>query len=389
MIIGLVGKPASGKSSFFKAATLIDVKITGIPFTTIKPNIGIGYVVIDCCEGEFGVKCSPKHGMCKNGKRYVPVKLVDVAGLVPGAHEGRGLGNQFLDDLRQASALIHTVDASGLTDEEGKAVAHHDPAADVAFLEKEIDLWFASVIQRAIHKIGKPGGVSPGQSEMIQILAEQLSGLEVSKKHIDEALRVSSIADVEKFATALRKISKPILIAANKIDLLEAQRNFDQLKQKFAGTLVVPTSAESEIALKKAAEKNLLDYLPGHDFTITDKSKLSSAQLGILEKIQHDVIGKYGSTGVQTCLNKAVFELLNCIAVYPVSDHNKLTDKDGQVLPDVFLVPRGTTVKELAFKIHTSLGEKFIAGMDARTKRKLSADYELKNGDVVEIMHAK
>jgi len=389
MIIGVVGKPSSGKSSFFKAATLIDVKISPVPFTTIKPNIGIGYVVIDCCETEFGVNCKPKHGMCKNRKRYVPVKLVDVAGLVPGAHEGRGLGNQFLDDLRQASALIHTVDASGLTDEEGRMTVGHNPAKDIEFLEKEIDLWFASVIQRAIHKIGKPGGVSPGQSEMIKILAEQLSGLEVSKKHIDEALRTSSLVDVEKFATTLRKISKPIIIAANKIDLSEAQQNFEKIKQEFPGMIIVPTSADGEIALKKAVEKNLLDYLPGHDFTIIDKTKLSDAQIRILEKIREEVIVKYGSTGVQACLNKAVFELLNYIAVYPVSDHNKLTDKDGQVLPDVFLVPKGTTVKELAFKIHTSLGEKFIAGMDARTKRKLSAEYELKNGDVVEIMHAK
>jgi hypothetical protein len=387
MIIGLVGKPASGKSSFFKAATLIDVKITGIPFTTIKPNIGVGYVMVDCVDKEFGKQCKPNHGMCKDGKRYVPVKLVDVAGLVPGAHEGRGLGNQFLDDLRQASVLIHTVDASGLTDEEGKATVGHDPATDVAFLEKEIDLWFADVIKRAMQKIGKPGGVTPRQAEMIQILAEQLSGLEVSKQHIDEALRTASIADVEKFATVLRKISKPILIAANKIDLQEAQQNLEKLKEKFSDKIVVPTSAESEIALKKAAEKNLVEYLPGGNFKIPDSQKLSGAQLAILDKIQK-VIGKYGATGVQTCLNKAVFELLNFIAVYPVADQNKLTDKDGNVLPDVYLVPSGTTVKELAFKIHTSLGEKFIAGIDARTKRRLAADYVLKNNDVVEIAHA-
>jgi hypothetical protein len=343
--------------------------------------------MVDCVDKEFGKQCKPNHGMCKDGKRYVPVKLVDVAGLVPGAHEGRGLGNQFLDDLRQASVLIHTVDASGLTDEEGKATVGHDPATDVAFLEKEIDLWFADVIKRAMQKIGKPGGVTPRQAEMIQILAEQLSGLEVSKQHIDEALRTASIADVEKFATVLRKISKPILIAANKIDLQEAQQNLEKLKEKFSDKIVVPTSAESEIALKKAAEKNLVEYLPGGNFKIPDSQKLSGAQLAILDKIQK-VIGKYGATGVQTCLNKAVFELLNFIAVYPVADQNKLTDKDGNVLPDVYLVPSGTTVKELAFKIHTSLGEKFIAGIDARTKRRLAADYVLKNNDVVEIAHA-
>jgi len=363
------------------------VKITGIPFTTIKPNIGVGYVVIDCVEGEFGTKCKPNHGSCKNGKRYVPVKLVDVAGLVPGAHEGKGLGNQFLDDLRQASALIHIVDASGTRDEEGKATEGHDPEKDIEFLEKEIDLWFAAVIQKAVQKIGKPGGVAIGQAEMIKFLTEQLSGLEVSHKQVDEALQKSSLADVEKFATILREISKPIIIAANKIDLIQAQQNFEKMKTKHG--LIVPTSAEAEIVLKKAAEKNMLEYIPGGNFTILDPYKLSNAQLAILNKIQKEVIGKYGSTGVQICLNKAVFELLNYIAVYPVAEAGKLTDKDGNVLPDVYLVPKGTTVKELAFKIHTSLGEKFIAGIDARTKRRFAADYVLKNNDVVEIAHAK
>jgi ribosome-binding ATPase YchF (GTP1/OBG family) len=380
MIIGLVGKPSSGKSSFFKAATLIDVKITGIPFTTIKPNVGIGYVVIDCCEKEFGVKCKPNHGSCKSGKRFVPVRLVDVAGLVPGAHEGRGLGNQFLDDLRQASALIHIVDVSGTRDAEGKITTGYDPENDITFLEKEIDLWFASVIAKAVSRI-KP------QKDLLQVLTENLSGLEIEKKHIAEALEKHSLSDVNKFATELRKIAKPIIIAANKVDLKPAQENFEKMKDKHQ--LIVPTSAEAEIVLKKAAEKNMVEYIPGGNFTIIDASKINPAQLAALDKIQKEVIEKYGSTGVQICINKAVFELLDYIAVYPVADAAKLTDKDGNVLPDVHLVPNGTTVRELAFRIHTSLGEKFIAGIDARTKKRLAADYVLKNNDVVEIAHSK
>ena len=380
MIIGLIGKPSSGKSSFFKASTLIDVKITGIPFTTIKPNIGVGYVIIDCCEKEFGVKCNPNHGSCKDGKRFVPVKLVDVAGLVPGAHEGRGLGNQFLDDLRQASALIHIVDVSGTRDAEGKITSGYDPENDITFLENEIDLWFASVIAKAVSKI-KP------QKDLLQVLAENLSGLEIDKKHIAEALEKHSLSDVNKFATELRKIAKPIIIAANKIDLKQAQENFEKMKN--AHELIVPTSAEAEIVLKKAAEKNMLEYVPGEKFRILDASKISPAQLAALETIQKEVIEKYGSTGIQICINKAVFELLDYIAVYPVADAAKLNDKDGNVLPDVYLVPKGTTVKELAFKIHTSIGEKFIAGIDARTRKRLAADYVLKNNDVVEIAHAK
>jgi hypothetical protein len=386
MIVGLVGKPSSGKSSFFKAATLIDVKITGVPFCTIKPNVGIGYVIIDCVCKEFNLKCSPKTGYCKNGKRYVTIRLVDVAGLVPGAHKGRGLGNQFLDDLRQASALIHTVDCSGLTDPEGKPTVGHDPAFDIEFLEKEIDLWFASVIGRAVKKFERKIAVS-AKIDLVNILTEQLSGLEISRQHIEQALEKTSITDIENFAKFLRKTSKPIIVAANKIDLKPAQENFEKLKEK--KDAIIPTSAEAEIALKKAAEKKLIDYLPGNDFKILNQSKLESQQLKALETIKREVIDRYGSTGVQQCLNKAVFELLSYIAVYPVADANKLTDKDGNVLPDVFLVLKGTTMKEFAFCVHTELGEKFICGIDARTKRRLAADYQLKNNDVVEIAFAK
>lgn len=381
MIIGLVGKPSSGKSSFFKAATLIDVKITGIPFCTIKPNVGVGYIVIDCACKEFGVSCKPKTGYCKDGKRFVPVRLVDVAGLVPGAHEGRGLGNQFLDDLRQASALIHIVDASGTRDAEGKITSGYDPENDIKFLEKEIDMWFANVIKKASQKFGK------STTDIVQTISEQLSGLEVSRKQVEQTLEKVSITNIEAFATELRKMSKPILMAANKIDLESSQKNFEILKQKYNN--IVPTSAESEIALKKAMEKGLINYISGNNFTVPDLSKLAGPQLNALETIRREVIEKYGSTGVQQSLNKAVFELLNYIVVYPVEDENKFSDKQGNVMPDAHLVPNGTTALELAFRIHTDIGKKFVSAIDARTKRRLGKDYQLKNNDIVKIMTSK
>jgi len=384
MIIGLAGKTNTGKSSFFKAATMIDVEIADRRFVTIKPNVGIAFLIVDCVCKEFGLKCSPKNGKCEGGKRFVPVRLVDVAGLVPGAHTGKGLGSKFLDDLRQASALIHIVDFSGLANEEGEPAVGYDPGFDIEWVEKEIDLWFADVIGRALQKVGKVGS----KPELIQTLAEQLSGLEITKKQVEEALEKASYTDVQKFAACVRKISKPIIIAANKIDIKSSQENLERLKEKFKDLIIVPTSADGEIALKKAAERNLIEYLPGDDFKIVDESKMNEQQVKVLEKIK-EVVEKYGSTGVQACLSKAVFELLNYIAVYPVADANKLTDKDRNVLPDVFLVPKGTTVKELAFRVHTELGEKFICGIDARTKRRLAADYQLKNNDVVEIAFAK
>lgn len=378
--VALAGKTNSGKSSFFKAATMIDVEISNRPFVTIKPNEGVAYVTIECAGKEFGVKCKPKTGFCKNGIRHVPVKLWDIAGLVPGAHEGRGLGLQFLDDIRQASVLLHIVDFSGTTDSEGLPTENYDPEDDIKFVENEINLWFIDVIKRNIEKIKK---IPPGKAEILDVLQQQLSGLGATKEQLSQNLDECSISDVELFARKLREKSKPILIVANKIDLKKAQENFERLKVKYNN--IIPVSAESEIALKKAAEKKLIEY-DGRGFEIT--GDVDAAKKNVLELIKK-VVDRYDSTGVQECLNKAIFEILNYIAVYPVADANKLTDKDGNHLPDVFLVPNGTTMKEFAFKVHTQLGEKFITGIDAKTKMRLASDYKLRSKDVVSIVFGR
>jgi len=383
MQVGLVGKPSSGKSSFFKAATMIDVKITGVPFCTIEPNIGVTYVIVDCVCKKHNLKCSPKSGLCKDGKRFISVKLIDVAGLVPGAHEGRGLGNQFLDDLRQASCLIHTVDCSGRTDAEGKATSGYYPGNDVRFLAKEIDLWFKGIVERALSKFERKSGYS--KVDLLDVLTGQLTGLQVTKAQISQVLDKVGLGDTERFASELRKLSKPIIVAANKIDLPESEENLKKMREEFSDLTIIPTSAASEIALKTANEKGLIDY-DNNKFMIKDSSKVDSKQMSGLKFIEENILKKYGSTGIQECLNKAVFDVLDYIVVYPVADINKLTDKTGNVLPDAFLIKRGTTLKEFAFIIHTDIGEKFIGGLETKTKKKLGADYVLQNDDVVEIL---
>jgi len=154
MLIGIVGKANVGKSTFFKAATLAEVEIANYPFTTIKPNHGTGFVKVDCVDKEFNVKCNPRFGYCLDGKRFVPVDLLDVAGLVPGAHEGKGMGSEFLNDLNQADALIHIIDVSGSTNEKGEKVPilSYDPANDIKFLEKELDMWYLRLIEKGWEK---------------------------------------------------------------------------------------------------------------------------------------------------------------------------------------------------------------------------------------------
>lgn len=376
----------------FKAMTMIDVKISSVPFTTIEPNVGVAHVITDCVCREFNVQCKPNHGMCENGKRFIPVKLMDVAGLVPDAHLGKGLGNQFLDDLRQAAAFVHVIDTTGETDAEGRPTIGRDPEDDIKFLEKEIDYWFASIIERALKKFEREIAKA-GEADLGEILFAQLTGLEITKPQIEAALKETGAGKLDvkdseavlRFATALRKIAKPFVIAANKVDLSKAQENYERMKPKYAN--MVPTSAEAEIALKRADEKGVIDYFPGGSFTTSETATPEQAKA--LEFLKLRILEKYGTTGVQRCLDDAVFKLLGNIVVYPVANANKLSDTQGRVLPDAMLVPAGTTVRELAFRIHTDIGNKFVCGVDVRTKRRLAADYVLKDKDVVEIMTSK
>lgn len=376
--IALFGKPNAGKSSFFKAATLIDVKISPIPFTTIEPNKGIAYVSFDCACKEFNIKCNPQDGFCINGKRFAPIILWDVAGLVKDAHLGKGMGNKFLDDIRKAEALIHIVDLSGNTDENGNATENYNPENDIKFLEEEIDKWFLDILKRNLEKIKEEK-----KDKLIEKIYMQLSGLEIKKHDLIEIFNKFGLENLETFAKELRKRSKPIILAGNKIDLESAQKNYERLKSKYE---ILPVSSEYEIALKLANKKGLINYLPGNEFKIS--SNLSEEQKKALEKIEK-LIKKFGSTGLQNVLNHAVFNVLNYIPVYPVEDENKLTDSKGNILPNVFLVKSGSTVLDLAYKVHSDFGENFIYAIDVRKKMRIGKDYILKNKDIIKIVASK
>ncbi len=396
--LGIVGKPNTGKSTFFSAATLIPVDIANYPFTTIKPNRGIGYIRTPCVHNEFNIEDNPKNSLCLDGIRLVPVELIDVAGLVPGAWEGRGLGNQFLDEIRRADALLHVIDASGSTDCEGKICKQgsHDPLEDVKFLENEITMWMNQILKKDWSKMARTAG--SGKDDIISLLESRLSGLAIKRYHIIESLRKTdfnldkpehwSDHDIIQFLDILRNVSKPMLIAANKIDLPHAEENVERLKE--SGYQVVACSAEAELALRRAAEKGLIDYAPGDcKITVKNPEKLTLVQNRALEAIQEHILYKFGSTGVQETINTAFLELLQMIAVYPVENSEHLSDHKGRVLPDVYLVPYGTTARQLAYIIHTELGDSFIYGIDIRGKNRIGEDYVLKDRDVISIVSAK
>jgi ribosome-binding ATPase YchF (GTP1/OBG family) len=391
--IGIVGKPNVGKSTLYSAVTLASAEIASYPFTTIEANRGVAYVKAKCPHEEFNLTCNPKNSKCLDGIRYVPVKVIDVAGLVPDAHKGKGLGNKFLDDLRQAEALIHIVDASGSTDLEGNPVdvGSHNPLEDVKFLEHELVHWIKNIIFKDWRRMSRQ--IELDGKKIERAMAENLTGLGITDAHVALAFRDLDISekptqwsddDMLELAEKIRKYSKPMIIAANKCDIAPPE-NIEKLKA-LEDYIVIPTCAEAELALRRASNANLIDYqLGGETFNITAQDKLNEKQIKGLETIKH-ILESHKGTGIQNCVESAISKLLKRIIIYPVEDENKLTDHDGNVLPDVYLMPIGANAKDLAYKVHTELGDKFIRAIDARTKRVIGADHELKNNDIIKIV---
>ena len=378
MLIGIVGKPSVGKSTFFASATEVPVEISERPFTTIEPNHAVSYVAVECVDKEFGVQCQPRRGFCKKGKRVIPVELMDVAGLVPGAHEGKGLGNRFLDDLRKADVLIHVIDASATTNAFGERVVKgsYDPAEDILFLERELEKWVEGILKRHWARMVK---VYAHKGE--DALNEVISGLGV-KLEIKEDIR--GWGEEEIGALARRIVAKkPRLIAANKCDKEGALEVVKELRKRFPDKLIIPCSAAAELSLRTAAKKGYIEYLPGEgEFKVL--KTLTEAQKKALDFLQ-EVLERLGGTGVQRVLNSAVFDLLRYVAVFP-GGVNKLADSKGRVLPDVFLMPPHSTALDFAYAIHSDVGKGFIKAVDVRHKKAVGKDYILKHRDVIEVV---
>jgi ribosome-binding ATPase YchF (GTP1/OBG family) len=391
MLLGLVGKPSSGKSTFFKAATMSDVLIASYPFATIEPNHGMGYVRVDALCKELKVKCNPRTGFCTGETRFVPVELMDVAGLVEGASRGKGLGNKFLDSLRQADMFIQIVDVSGTTDREGKE-GKGDPVQDVKMLENELDKWYRNILSKVWDKLTRT--IQNTKQDFSKEIAKQFSGLKVKEEDIKETLIKLNLnpekptswseEDLANFARTLRHLTKPMLIVANKIDKGSSPENFERLKSEFPEILIIPCSADSELSLRQAANAGLIEYIQGESKFKINEEKINEKQKEALELINKNVLDKFGGTGVQEVLDKSVFELLEYIAIFPAG--SKLADSKGNILPDCFLLPKNTTALDFAYSLHTDIGDKFIKAIDVRTKQPVGKDHPLKNRDGIEIM---
>jgi ribosome-binding ATPase YchF (GTP1/OBG family) len=392
--IGLVGKPSVGKSSFFNAATMNDVPEGAYPFTTIDPSVGEAYVRVECAAPEFDETCTPSVGFCVDGVRFVPAQLVDVAGLIPGAHEGKGLGNQFLSDLNEADVLIHVVDFSGKTDVEGEPTEGHDPRDDIDFLEDELDMWYLGILEKGIARY--ESGYAGEEKHIEEDLAEQMSAFKIDKDRMKQVLLSQGLdldpetwddENREELAREIRKRTKPMVIAANKMDDPDAQANYEEIAADpdYEHLTFVPASAHAEKALKKADEADVVEYRAGDDdFEIV--GEISDEQRRGLEQIR-DFISAYGGTGVQQALEAALFDELGMIAIFPGSANGKKDEKG--VFRDCFLLPEGSTTEDFAYHIHTDLGEGLLHGIDCRASRQIGAGHVLSDRDVVELITTK
>ena len=391
MEIGLLGKANVGKSTFFAAATAADVPTGNFPFTTIDPNVGVAHVRTACA-------CASLEGFghdipeCRGGVRLVPVGLIDVAGLVPGAHEGRGLGNKFLDAARRADVLIHVIDAAGATDIQGQPVkpGEHDPAEDAEFVVDEFDRWFGDILAREWPRVAKES--EQKKHTISEGIARRFSGLGIREDQVVATLQSLDLytkkpsewagEDIGAFTRALRESTKPMLIAANKADLIGGA-----VPETIAGSPAVPCCAEADLLLTRAANKGVIAYESGGaSFTVSEAA--TPEQRRALDKVAA-ILGKMGSTGVQAALNEVVFGVLGMIVAYPVEDETRLCNKDGLVLPRALLLRRGSTALEMARLVHAELAEGFLHAIDCRTKQRIGADHEISHGDIVRIVSTK
>jgi ribosome-binding ATPase YchF (GTP1/OBG family) len=385
MLIGIVGAPNKGKSTLFSALTLNDVAIADYPFTTIDPNLGIAHATTECPCARMQKRCNARNSLCANGTRKIPVNVIDVAGLVEGAHLGKGMGNRFLNDLSASDALIIVADASGKTDSTGLRTSGYDAAQDIAMVENELCEWLSSIIRRHMETLSR-------SADAAKALHEALAGLKVSEAQIGAAIAASGTSaskikwndgEIAAFARALLGLAKPYLVAANKMDSKEAGPIAARLEALYGKERVVRISAAIELALAKAESKGRIRWTSDNRFEIAGE-KLSEEQAKALEYMRN-FIGANGRAATKL-INRTVFGLLDNIVVYPVEDENSYADSSGNVLPDAILLKRGSTARDLAMKIHTQIGEGMLYAIDARKKIRIAKEHKLGDGDIIRIV---
>ncbi|KAF5103868.1 hypothetical protein D0Z03_000044 [Geotrichum reessii] len=210
--------------------------------------------------------------------------------LVPGAHQGRGLGNKFLDDLRHADALIHVVDVSGTTDAEGKATRGYDPLNDIDWLQDEIFRWIEGNLKERWGSIKRRHTAT--KSSTIDTLQNQFSGYGSTAKTVARALASIKTKlppleewtddDIKTVVRAFTNEKFPTVLALNKMDHPDADKNVSKIIKKHPDSKAVLTSAITEVFIRKLSKQGYVIYEEGTEFLDT-KDDLPESDLKELD----------------------------------------------------------------------------------------------------------
>ncbi|KAF3046906.1 hypothetical protein E8E12_006702 [Didymella heteroderae] len=399
-LIGLVGKPSSGKSTTLNSLTDATSKVGNFPFTTIDPQRAIGYLQIECPCARLGLsdRCKPNYGACVEGRRSVPIELLDVAGLVPGAHMGKGLGNRFLDDLRHADALVHVVDVSGTTDAEGKATRGYDPSQDIVWLRSEIVRWiqgnlmekWGSIKRRHVAVKATPietlQNQFSGYGSTAAVVARCLDRLGLLSGTTKVPLEHWDDETIERVVNAFTDEKFPTVIALNKIDHPDADKNIAKIAKTADPKSIVLCSAISEVFLRKLAKQGFVKYVEGSEFVDTREDliemgdptggglkELDEKLKQRIENLKDMVLYRFGSTGVVQVLSRAA-ELLGLVPVFPVRNIQSFTSGSAAstaVFRDCVLVKKGSTVGDVYRKV---MGDAPLAYVETEGARRVGED---------------
>jgi ribosome-binding ATPase YchF (GTP1/OBG family) len=381
--IGLVGKPNAGKSTIYSALTSNTVDIANYPFTTVKANLGIALIPKPCPEKNIGKKCNPREGTCINGTRYVPVEIIDVPGLIEGASEGKGMGNEFLDNIRDANALIHIFDLSDFPiNSDGKSPGYDE----LIGIEMEMVKWLSSKISRDWERFAKKADSSDERIE--RSLLKKIGSMGINEKQIAVILGKSAYPskltlwgddDFDQLSKDILFVSKSLVPLGNKADLIDEKTAY-RIRSIVSNCAMV--SGDYDLAVQKAYSHSMISSLESNfeiSGNVPEKIRIA------LEKIRSFFSEKWVSR-IDYFLSSVVTDKLKYIVVFPVYDEGQWTDKAGNILPDAFLVPEGSTALDLAFRIHTDIGNGFIRAIDAKTRRVVGKDHVLSDGDIIRIV---
>ena len=344
--VGLVGKPSVGKSSLFNAlthATVADggaraAKVGAAPFTTIDPNLGAGWWAAPAASEPASLveaRSACEHGRAADGRRLLPVALLDIAGLVPGAYLGRGKGNQFLNDLTTCDALIHVTDAAGFTDAGGNPTlaafeaagaaegdgdgdgTDNGPSAEIEWVHAEVHRWvFSNVLRKRPTWKRRPAklkgmfgyGNSPalvdGVLRRCRAASAEAAGGRQWAPTVDDVAAVALAAahdEVELHRLVAHFVAArwPIAIALNKCDGPSAAKNIEACRAAHPDRTMVPCSAAAELTLLEARAAGTVEYSLGAGKAVADGADAKVADaLRVLEQ--------WGSTGALEALSAAV-----------------------------------------------------------------------------------